>query len=85
MMGRDLEDYWMERQASCDERRRIRAMGAAAAAEQNQKTEGLPDSNTGDAKKGAGLFKVSIDHISIQSNQYADSCLDTVRAMPHCR
>jgi hypothetical protein len=65
MMGRDLEDYWIERQASFDERRRMRAIGAAASAEQNHKTEGLPDSTTGDAKKGAGLFKVSIYCISI--------------------
>ena len=59
MMGRDLEEYWMERQALYDEKRRLRATGVATSAEQSQGIESLPYSTTGDAKKGAGLFKVS--------------------------
>lgn len=59
MMGRDLEEYWMERQAAYDEKRRVRAMRAAVVAGQRQEIESLSCSITGDAKKGAGLFKVS--------------------------
>jgi hypothetical protein len=59
MMGRDLEEYWIERQAFYNEKRRLRATGVATFAEQSQKIEGLPSSTLGDAKKGASLFKVS--------------------------
>lgn len=59
MMGRDLDEYWMERQASYEKKRRLREARGPTTAEQNQEIEGLPYSTTGDAKKGAGLFKVS--------------------------
>jgi len=47
----------MERQAAYDEKLRIRAMGVPAYAKPILENGSLPHSSTGDAKKGAGLFK----------------------------
>jgi cytochrome c len=60
MMGRDLEEYWMERQVAYDEQMRAKLLRVAGPAEQDQKDTSLQSLFPGDAKKGAGLFKVSI-------------------------
>lgn len=59
MMGRDLEEYWMERQTAYDGRRRAKALRVAAFTEKDQTNMNLQSLLPGDAKKGAGLFKVS--------------------------
>ena len=58
----------MERQAAHDEKRRARA--SPSSAEHGSENKGLPYLFTGDAKKGAGLFKVGIENLPYDSNQY---------------
>jgi hypothetical protein len=72
-MGRDLEEYWMERQASYDAKKRLRErMGEPTTADRSQGTQSLPYFTIGDAKKGAGLFKVSSNSIDRALDQLTD-------------